>query len=148
MPRHIRKGDDVVIRTGDFRGCTGTVVRILTKDDRVIVKGPQIEGIIKNLKPTKINPQGGQVTLDRSFHISNVSPAVAGKPARVRFQTNADGSKVRLAVAGGKVVKELGQVRGPRAASPKAAGTKTAAAAADKPAKPAKTSKTTKKSAV
>ena len=113
MPRHIRKGDDVVIRSGDFKGKTGKVVRILTKEDRVVVHGSQIEGITKNLKPTRINPQGGQVTVDRSFHISSVSPIVDGKPARVRFQSKPDGSKVRLAVAGGKVLGELGEVRGP-----------------------------------
>lgn len=123
MPRHIRKGDEVMIRTGDFRGATGTVVRLLTKHDRVIVKGPKIKGLTKNLKPTKINPQGGRVTIDRSFHISNVNPVVDGKPARVRFELKPDGSKVRLAVVGGKVVKELGSVRGPK---PGAAKKKTA----------------------
>jgi len=119
MPRHIRKGDEVVIRTGDFKGATGTVVRMMTKADRVVVKGPRIEGIVRNLKPTRINPQGGQVTVDRSFHISNVSPAVDGKAARVRFDTKSDGSKVRVAVSGGKVLKELGEVRGASAKSKK-----------------------------
>ncbi|HBS30057.1 MAG TPA: 50S ribosomal protein L24 [Phycisphaerales bacterium] len=120
MPRHIRKGDEVFIRSGDFRGEVGTVVRILTKQDRVIVKGPGIEGITKNLKPTRLTPQGGQVTVDRSFHLSNVSPAVEGRPARVRFEAKSDGSKVRVAVRGGKVVKELGVVRGAKAKSRKA----------------------------
>lgn len=115
MPSHIRKGDEVYIRSGDFRGRTGTVVRVLPKHDRVVVKGAGIEGITKNLKPTRVNPQGGQVTVDRSFHVSNVSPAVEGKPARVRFETKGDGSKVRVAVRGGKSVKELGVVRGSKA---------------------------------
>ncbi len=119
MPRHIRKGDDVIIRSGDFRGKTGTVVRILTKKDRVIVKGPQIEGITKNLRPTRVNPQAGQVTLDRSFHISNVSPLVDGKATRVRFDVKSDGSKVRVAALGGKALKELGVVRGPAARAPR-----------------------------
>lgn len=111
MPNHIRKGDEVMIRSGDYRGATGTVVRMLTKNDRVVVKGPRIPGIVKNLKPTRVNPKGGQVTVDRTFHISNVSPVVDGQAARVRFDTKKDGSKVRLAVKGGKVLKELGVVR-------------------------------------
>lgn len=111
MPMHIRKGDEVMIRSGDHKGATGTVVRMLTKSDRVVVKGPRIPGITKTLKPTRINPQGGQVQVDRSFHISAVSPVVEGKPARVRFESKKDGSKVRVAVAGGKVLKELGVVR-------------------------------------
>ncbi|MDX2116405.1 MAG: 50S ribosomal protein L24 [Planctomycetota bacterium] len=119
MPRHIRKGDDVVILSGDFRGATGTVVRVIPKSDRVVVKGPRIPGITKNLKPTRINPQGGQVTVDRSFHMSSVSPAVEGRASRVRFETRSDGSKVRVAVQKGKVVKELGVVRGAASASRK-----------------------------
>ncbi|MBL8744744.1 MAG: 50S ribosomal protein L24 [Phycisphaerae bacterium] len=111
MPTHIRKGDEVMIRSGDFKGATGTVVRMLTKTDRVVVKGARIKGITKTLKPTRINPQGGQVMVDRSFHVSAVSPVVDGKAARVRFETKKDGSKVRVAVAGGKVLKELGVVR-------------------------------------
>lgn len=111
MPRHIRKGDEVVITAGDYKGQTGKVVRVLTKTDRVVVHGAGIKGITKNLRPTRINPQGGQVTIDRSFHLSNVSPAVDGKPTRVRFNVKKDGSKVRVAARGGK---ELGVVRAAR----------------------------------
>ncbi len=111
MPTHIRKGDEVMIRSGDYKGATGTVVRMLTKSDRVIVHGSRIKGINKTIKPTRLNPQGGQVVVDRSFHMSVVSPVVDGKAARVRFEAKKDGSKVRVAVAGGKVLKELGVVR-------------------------------------
>ncbi|MFI4856079.1 MAG: 50S ribosomal protein L24 [Phycisphaerales bacterium JB065] len=106
MPSHIRKGDEVVITAGRFRGQTGKVVRMINKHERVVVQGPGIEGITRNMKPTRINPQGGQVEVDRSFHISNVSPAVDGKPTRVRFETKPDGSKVRVAVKGGKQIGE------------------------------------------
>ena len=44
--------------------------------------------------------------------MSNVSPEVDGKPTRVRFETKKDGSKVRVAVRGGK---ELHTLRGPKA---------------------------------
>lgn len=111
MPRHVRKGDEVIITSGDFKGKTGTIVQVLTSKDRVVVHGAGIAGIKKNLKPTRFNPQGGQVTVDRSFHISNVSPVVDGKPSRVRFECGADGSKTRVAARNGA---ELGKVRGPR----------------------------------
>ncbi len=119
MPTHIRKGDEVMIRSGDYKGATGTVVRMITKSDRVIVHGSRIKGINKTIKPTRLNPQGGRVTVDRSFHMSVVSPVVDGKAARVRFETKKDGSKVRVAVAGGKVLKELGVVRSANAAKKK-----------------------------
>jgi large subunit ribosomal protein L24 len=107
MARHIRKGDEVIITAGDYKGQSGTVVRVDDERDRVYVHGPGIEGISKNLRPTRVNPQGGRVSLDRSFHLSNVSPVVEGKPSRVRFERKKDGSKVRVAARGGK---ELGKV--------------------------------------
>lgn len=121
MPRHIRKGDEVIIRSGDYRGATGTVVRVIPKSGRVVVKGPAIEGVTKTLKPTRINPQGGQVTIDRSFDLSNVTLAVDGKGVRVGFQIKADGSKVRVARRAGKTVKELNEIRSARASGGKAA---------------------------
>ena len=136
MPRHIRKGDTVMVTSGNFRGAVGQISRVLTKHDRVVIQFPASvydgEGRkqrVRSLKPTRINPQGGQVALDRSFHVSNVSPVVDGKPSRVRFVTKSDGSKVRVAARGGK---ELSVVHGARDG-------KTGAA------KPATAKKTTKK---
>lgn len=110
MPRHVRKGDQVIITAGAHRGKTGEIARILTKKDAVIVKGINLR--TKHLKPTRINPQGGIITKEAPIHISNVSPVIEGKPSRVRFKVRDDGSKVRVAVRGEKV---LGNVRGARA---------------------------------
>ncbi|MBL0927081.1 MAG: 50S ribosomal protein L24 [Phycisphaerales bacterium] len=111
MPRHIRKGDQVVINSGDYRGQQGTVVRVLGDKDRVVVKGPGIKGVVKRVRPTRANPQGGQVEVDRSFHISNVNPVVDGKASRVRFPTKPDGSKVRTAARGGAELHVLHKPR-------------------------------------
>ena len=109
MPRHVRKGDQVIITAGAHKGKVGEVARVLPKRDAVIVKGINLR--TKHLKPTRINPQGGVITKEAPIHISNVSPVVDGKPTRVRFETRDDGSKVRVAVRGGKV---LGAVSGPK----------------------------------
>jgi len=95
MPSHVRKGDQVIITAGAHKGKIGEVARVNLRT--------------KHLKPTRINPQGGIITKEMPIHISNVSPVVDGKPTRVRFETRDDGSKVRVAVRGGKV---LGTVRG------------------------------------
>ncbi len=114
MARHIRKGDLVMVTTGEDKGVTGEVLRVLTKSDRVVVQGVNIRA--KHLKPTQTNPQGGIVRREMPIHISNVSPVVDGKPTRVRFRVNPDGSKVRIAVRGDKVLHTL---RGPRSKSGK-----------------------------
>lgn len=110
MARHIRKGDTVMVTAGNDRGATGEVLRILTKRDRVVVKGINIRA--KHLKPTQVNPQGGIVRREMSIHISNVSPVQDGKATRVRFQTKKDGSKVRVAASNGKELHTLHKGRG------------------------------------
>ena len=109
MPRHVRKGDTVVVTAGSSKGRSGEVMRVLTKSDQVLVKGVNLR--TKHVKPTQVNPQGGIVTKEAPIHLSNVSPVVDGKATRVRFESRDDGSKVRVAAKGGKV---LGPVHGPR----------------------------------
>ena len=109
MPKHVRKGDQVIVTQGADKGKIGEVLRVIPKNDRVIVRGVAVR--TKHLKPTQANPQGGIFTKETTIHISNVSPVVDGKPSRVRFEIHEDGSKVRVAARGGK---QLGVVRGPR----------------------------------
>jgi len=109
MPKHVRKGDTVMVTSGRDRGKTGEVLRVIPEDDRVVVQG--VNMVSKNLRPTQSNPQGGMVHREASLHISNVSPVADGKPTRVRFEAKPDGSKVRVAVRNGE---ELGVVHGPR----------------------------------
>jgi len=109
MPRHVRKGDTVIVTSGRDRGKTGEILHVYPADDRVLVQG--VNMVTKNIRPTQANPQGGVIKREASLHISNVSPVVDGKPTRVRFERKADGSKVRVAVRGGG---ELGVVHGPR----------------------------------
>lgn len=107
MARHVRKGDQVIITSGALKGTVGTILRVITDNDRVILKGINLR--TKHLKPTRLNPQGGVVTREAPIHISNVSPIVDGKPTRVRVAHKPDGSKVRVAARNGQ---ELGVIRG------------------------------------
>jgi large subunit ribosomal protein L24 len=99
----------VIVTAGNDRGATGEVLRVIPKTSRVVVQGINVRS--KHLKPSQNNPQGGIVRREMPVHISNVSPVVDGKPTRVRWETREDGSKVRVAVRGGK---ELHVLRGPR----------------------------------
>ncbi len=112
MPRHILKGDMVIVTSGNDRGATGEVLRVLVDADRVVVQGVNVRA--KHLKPTQANPQGGIVRREMPIHISNVSPVVDGKPTRVKWVTKPDGSKVRLSVRTGR---ELHTLHGPRKGS-------------------------------
>jgi large subunit ribosomal protein L24 len=109
MPAHVRKGDMVMINAGDHKGKVGEIMTVDPVKQRVLVKGLNLR--TKHMKPTRLNPQGGIITKEAPIHISNVQPVVDGRPTRVRFQARDDGSKVRVAAKGGKV---LGEVRGSR----------------------------------
>lgn len=109
MARHVRKGDLVMVTSGSHKGKTGTIVRVITGEEpgseRVIVKGLNLR--TKHLKPTPKAPQGGIITREGPVHISNVSPVDKnGKPTRVRFKHNSDGSKARVAATTGDVIGE------------------------------------------
>lgn len=105
MARHVKKGDSVIVTAGNDVGKVGEVLRVIVDDNRVIVQGVNIRA--KHMKPTQQNPQGGILRKEMPIHISNVSPAVDGRATRVRFETKPDGSKVRVAVRGGKELHTL-----------------------------------------
>ena len=109
MALHVKKGDTVIVTAGNDAGKVGEVLRVIPSDHRVVVQGVNIRS--RHMKPSQQNPQGGILRKEMPIHISNVSPAVEGKATRVRFETKSDGSKVRVAVRGGK---ELHTLRGAR----------------------------------
>ncbi|RMH13894.1 MAG: 50S ribosomal protein L24 [Planctomycetota bacterium] len=109
MARHVRAGDTVIVTSGDHKGATGEVIRVIPEKDQVIVKGINLR--TKHIRPTQQSPQGGKVQREAPIHISNVSPVVDGKPTRVRFETREDGKKVRVAVRSGEVISATARKR-------------------------------------
>ena len=101
MAQHIRKGDLVVVTTGNERGRTAKVLRVIPKHGRVVVEGVNV--VRRHVKPNQRQPQGGVIEKELPIAIANVSPVSEGKPTRVRFQVK-NGSKVRVAARGGAVL--------------------------------------------
>jgi large subunit ribosomal protein L24 len=100
----IKKGDSVVVLSGKDKGRTGTVKSVMPKDGKVVVDG--INVIARHRKPSQANPQGGIDRVPAPMHVSKVALADPkdGKPTRVRFETNKDGSKHRVAVKSGEKI--------------------------------------------
>jgi large subunit ribosomal protein L24 len=100
----IKKGDSVVVLSGKDKGRTGTVQAVMPKDAKVVVDGLNV--IARHRKPSQANPQGGIDRKPAPMHISKVALADPkdGKPTRVRFETNKDGRKVRVAVKSGETI--------------------------------------------
>ncbi|MBE6444473.1 MAG: 50S ribosomal protein L24 [Alphaproteobacteria bacterium] len=101
MPKlKIKKGDQVVILSGDDKGKTGEVVKSMPKENKVVVQGVNL--VKRHTKPSQTNP-GGIVTKEAPIHVSNVALAKDGKPTKVGYKF-VDGKKVRVARKTGDVI--------------------------------------------
>lgn len=100
----IKKGDRVVVLSGKDKGKHGDVVKSLPKDGKVVVSG--INVITRHVKPSQTNPQGGLERREAPIHVSKVAieDPKTGKPSRVGFRIEKDGSKVRVAKRSGEVI--------------------------------------------
>jgi large subunit ribosomal protein L24 len=96
----IRKGDEVIVRTGKDRGRRGTVLQVYA-DGRVLVEGINIAK--KHTKPNpNIGEQGGIKDKIMPMDVSNVmvfNPKTK-KGERVSFRVEDDGNKVRVFASG------------------------------------------------
>ena len=103
MAAKIKKGDRVVVLAGKDKGRQGQVVRVLPKDNRVVVGG--VNMVKRHTRPTQADPQGGIKNKEAALHISNVAfiDPKSGEPTRVGFRLE-DGKKVRVAKKSGEVI--------------------------------------------
>ena len=99
----IKKGDNVVVRSGKDKGRTGTVLQVMPKEGKVVVQGVNVA--TRHRKPSQVNPQGGIERREAPLAISKVGLAdpKTGKATRVRFEDK-DGKKVRVAVKSGETI--------------------------------------------
>jgi large subunit ribosomal protein L24 len=102
MAAKIKKGDRVVLLTGKDKGQKGSVLKVLPKENRVLVEG--INLVKRHTKATQQDPQGGIKTKEATVHVSNVALVDKnGKPTRVGFKVDGD-KKVRVAKTTGEVI--------------------------------------------
>jgi large subunit ribosomal protein L24 len=76
---HVRKGDNVEVISGNFRGSSGKVLEVLPKKQRVLIEGVRL--IKKHLKKSQDNPQGKIAEREGPIHISNVRVLERGEKA-------------------------------------------------------------------
>ncbi len=100
---HIRTGDKVVVRSGDNKGKTGTVIKVFVQDQRALVEG---DAAVYDTKHVKANPQagveGGRIQRLRPLHVSKLAllDPTTNKPTRVRHERT-DAGVVRVAKKSG-----------------------------------------------
>lgn len=99
----IKKGDQVMVIAGDYKGTKGEVMQVFPKKGRVLVEDVNI--VKKHQKPTNDSP-GGIIEQPAPINISNVMliDPKTGEPSRVGRKL--DGEKlVRYSKKSGEIVK-------------------------------------------
>jgi large subunit ribosomal protein L24 len=102
---HIKKGDNVFVNAGEYKGKKGRVLEVNRDKNRAIVEG--INMIKKHTKPNAKSPNGGIVEKEAAIHISNlnvVDPST-GAPVRIGRKPNEAGKLVRYSKKSGEEIK-------------------------------------------
>jgi large subunit ribosomal protein L24 len=102
---HIKKGDTVIIITGESKGQKGRVLEIDRDKNKAIVEG--VNMVSKHTKPNAKAPQGGIIKKEAPVHISNmmlVDPTT-GKPTRIGRKLNDKNKLVRFSKKSGEEIK-------------------------------------------
>jgi large subunit ribosomal protein L24 len=102
---HIKKGDTVMVISGESKGQKGRVLEVNRDKSRAIVEG--VNMVSKHTKPNAKAPQGGILKKEAPIHVSNlmlVDPTL-GKPTRIGRKLNDNNKLVRYSKKSGEEIK-------------------------------------------
>ena len=91
----LKKGDNVIVLSGNDKGKTGEILEIIPATQKVIVKGVNIRK--KHVKPRKAGEEGGIIPSEYPIHSSKVNVVCpkCGKASKIGYVIE-DGKKVRV----------------------------------------------------
>ena len=92
---HIRKGDTVVVLSGNYKGKKGVVQEVLVDKSQAIVKDVNV--VTKHNKPSAANPEGGITKTEAPISVAKlmlIDPAT-GEATRVGRKLNEKGKLQR-----------------------------------------------------
>ena len=103
----VTKGDLVKIITGDDRGKTGRVLRVLANKERVLIEG--IHFVKRHTRRVRQDQQGGIQEKEAPVHASNVMVICpkCGKITSVGKRTLASGKRVRTCKQCGEILDKV-----------------------------------------
>ena len=92
---HVKKGDEVVVINGKYRGARGKVMAVSPSENKVIVEGVNI--VTKHVKPRRMGEPGGLVKAESALYADKVQLVCpkCGRPTRTGSKINEKGQKVR-----------------------------------------------------
>jgi len=100
----IKKGDQVMIISGKYKGKRGRVLEVLNKKGKVLVEGWNM--LKHHERPNRQrNIAGGIIEREAPIDVSNVMLIENGRPVRVGYQILQDKRKVRVSKKTGAVIE-------------------------------------------
>ena len=104
---NFKKGDNVLVISGDDKGKSGKIVSIFPKKMRVIVEG--VNFLKKHNKPTQKVPQGGVIEKEGTLNISNIKLICnkCNKPTNIKRERTKEGKRVRVCKKCGEIIDKV-----------------------------------------
>jgi large subunit ribosomal protein L24 len=102
---HVRRGDRVMVISGNEKGKSGVITRVIVEKERAIIEGLAL--VKKAVKPSNAHPEGGFIQKESGIHLSNlmlIDPK-SGQPTRIGRRRNAEGKLERYAKKSGETIK-------------------------------------------
>jgi large subunit ribosomal protein L24 len=106
----LKKGDEVIVISGKSKGQSGKITKVVTETNRVYVEGVNlVKKFLSGRKAMMLQREPGQIDVETSIAVSNVmlKDPKTGKPTRVGYRIEADGSKVRVAKGSNTVLDTI-----------------------------------------
>lgn len=102
---HIKKGDNVMVISGNYRGQQGKVLFVEVEKSKAIVES--VNMVSKHTKPNADNPKGGIIQKEGYIHVSNLKVIdSSGNPTRIGKRIDEKTNKsVRFSKKTGEVIK-------------------------------------------
>ena len=99
----LKKGDNVLVITGKDKGKSGSILSIVPKNNRAIVKGVNI--VKKHQKPSK-QSGGGIIEKELSIHLSNLAfiSIKDGKKTKIGYKLEKN-KKIRFERKTGEIIQ-------------------------------------------
>jgi large subunit ribosomal protein L24 len=120
----LKRGDEVIVIAGKEKGKSGKITRVLTAANRVYIEGVNlVKKHVSQRAALRLNREPGVMQKEASINVTNVmlKDPKTGKPTRVGYRIEADGSKVRVAKASGTVIDTVKKAKSGSAAKAKTA---------------------------
>lgn len=104
---NIKKGDTVIVISGEDKGKKGKIVSILPKKLQAIVEG--VNFLKKHIKPTEKTPQGGIVDQEGSINMTNLKLICnkCNQPTTVKREKIKEGKRVRVCKKCGEIIDKV-----------------------------------------